>query len=83
MISGALTTAGRLLFHGQSNGEVVARDTRDGEIKWKFRTGAGVNAPPITYSVEGKQYVAVAAGGHALFGYPLGDAVISFSLPDD
>ena len=83
LISGALTTAGRLLFHGQSNGEVVARDVRDGEIKWKFRTGAGVNAPPITYSVEGKQYVAVAAGGHALFGYPLGDAVISFSLPDD
>ena len=45
-------------------------------------TGAGVNAPPITYAVDGKQFVAVAAGGHRLFDFPLGDAVIAFGLPE-
>lgn len=82
VISGALATAGGLLFHGQSNGDFVARSVFDGARLWKFQTGAGVNAPPITYNVKGKQFVTVAAGGHALFNYPKGDAVISFSLPD-
>ncbi len=82
VISGALATAGGLLFHGQSNGDFVARSVFDGARLWKFQTGAGVNAPPITYNVKGRQFVAVAAGGHALFNYPKGDAVISFSLPD-
>jgi glucose dehydrogenase len=39
-----------------------------------------VNAPPITYRVAGKQYVAVAAGGNALFGYKRGDSLMSFAL---
>ncbi len=82
VISGVTTTATGLLFHGQSNGDFVARSARDGSRLWKFQTGAGVNAPPITYSIEDKQFVAVASGGHALFGYPKGDAIVSFSLPD-
>ncbi len=81
VISGALATAGGLLFHGQSNREFVARDLTDGRRLWSFQTGAGVNAPPVTYRVHGRQYVTVASGGHALFKYPLGDAVIAFALP--
>ena len=82
LISGALTTATGVLFYGQSNGDFVARSAHDGAKLWKFHTGAGVNAPPITYSIGDKQFVAVASGGHALFGYAKGDAVVSFSLPD-
>ena len=51
------------------------------ERLWQFRCGAGVNAPPITYAVDGVQYVAVAAGGHSMFGFPLGGAVVAFALP--
>ncbi len=82
MMSGALATAGGLLFAGESNGDFIAVDARSGKRLWRFATGAGVNAPAITYRVKGRQYVAVAAGGHALFKFPLGDAVIAFALPD-
>lgn len=82
VISGALATASGLLFHGQSNGDFVARDAATGKLLWRFATGAGVNAPAITYAVNGRQYVAVAAGGHSLFKYPLGNAVIGFALPE-
>ncbi|MGR8921155.1 MAG: outer membrane protein assembly factor BamB family protein [Gammaproteobacteria bacterium] len=82
LVSGALATAGGLLFHGQSNGDFVARDQDTGEVLWRFATGAGVNAPPVTYELDGRQYVVVAAGGHRLFRFPLGDAVIAFALPD-
>ena len=82
MISGALATAGGLVFAGESNGDFSAFDAGDGRRLWRFATGAGVNAPPVTYRVDGRQYVAVAAGGHALFRFPQGDAVIAFALPE-
>jgi glucose dehydrogenase len=41
----------------------------------------GVNAPPVSYRVGGRQYVAVAAGGNALFGFATGDAIVAFALP--
>ena len=82
LVSGSLATAGGLVFHGESNGDFVARTAADGTALWRFHTGAGVNAPPVTYAVDGKQYVAVAAGGHKLFKFPLGNAVIAFGLPD-
>ncbi len=81
VVSGMLATAGGLVFHGQSNGDFVARDAASGERLWRFATGAGVNAPAVTYRAGGRQYVAVAAGGHKLFDYPLGDTVIAFALP--
>ena len=55
---------------------------RAAERLWHFQTGAGVNAPPVTYRADGRQYVVVAAGGHALFDFPQGDAVIAFALPE-
>ncbi len=81
VMSGALATAGGVVFTGESNGDFIALDAKSGKRLWRFATGAGVNAPPVTYRVGGRQYVAVAAGGHALFKFPLGDAVIGFALP--
>lgn len=82
LMSGALATAGGLVFTGESNGDFIAVDAASGQRLWRFATGAGVNAPPITYRIGGRQFVAVAAGGHALFNFPLGDAVIAFALPE-
>ena len=80
LIGGALATAGGLVFMGEGDGHLNAYDSATGERLWRFQSGAGVNAPPITYSVDGVQYVAVAAGGHHLFGFKQGDALIAFAL---
>ncbi|MEX2479425.1 MAG: PQQ-binding-like beta-propeller repeat protein [Gammaproteobacteria bacterium] len=82
LVSGVLATAGGLVFAGESNGDFSAFDAANGDRLWRFATGAGVNAPPVSYRIDGRQYVAVAAGGHALFDFPQGDAVIAFALPD-
>lgn len=82
LVGGVVATAGGLVFTGEGNGELDAFDAKSGKLVWHFNCGAGVNAPPITYSVDGKQYVAVAAGGSAIWGYPQGDAFIVFGLPD-
>ena len=81
MIGGALATAGNLVFTGEGNGHFNAYDARTGKTLWSFTAGAGCNAPPVTYTVDGKQYIAVACGGNYQLGYPLGDAVLVFALP--
>jgi glucose dehydrogenase len=82
LIGGVLATAGNLVFLGEGNGSFGAFDAGSGERLWQFNCGAGVNAPPVTYEVGGKQYVAVAAGGNALFGFRQGESLIVFALPD-
>jgi glucose dehydrogenase len=82
LIGGVVATAGGLVFTGEGNGAFDGFDARTGKLLWQFNCGAGVNAPPITYSVDDKQYVAVAAGGSSIWGYPQGDALIVFGLPD-
>ena len=81
MIGGALATAGNLVFTGEGNGHFNAYDARTGKTLWSFSAGAGCNAPPVTYTVDGKQYIAVACGGNYQLGYPLGAAVMVFALP--
>ncbi len=81
MVGGALAMAGGLVFTGEGNGYFDAFDAKTGEILWRFPCGAGVNAPPISYEVDGTQYIAVAAGGNSIFGYPLGDDILVFALP--
>lgn len=81
MIGGALATAGNLVFTGEGNGHFNAYDARTGKTLWTFNGGAGCNAPPVSYSVDGKQYIAVACGGNYQLGYPLGDVVLVFALP--
>ena len=59
---GILTTAGNLVFTGLLDGPVVALDATTLEELWRFDVGAGINAPPITFEAEGKQYVAIEVG---------------------
>jgi quinohemoprotein ethanol dehydrogenase len=59
---GTMTTAGNLVFQGRADGHLVAYDARTGKELWKFNAGSGISAPPITYSVGGKQYVALLVG---------------------
>jgi alcohol dehydrogenase (cytochrome c) len=82
LVGGVLATAGNLVFTGEGNGNLSAFDARTGQRLWQFNCGAGVNAPPISYEIDGRQYIAVAAGGNALFGYRQGETVVVFALPD-
>jgi hypothetical protein len=60
--SGALVTATDVLFHGEPRGHFQACDARNGELLWHWQTGAGADAPPISYEIDGVQYLAIAAG---------------------
>lgn len=81
LIGGVLTTAGNLVFNGEANGLFRAFDASNGKKLWEYQTGAGVNAPAVSYSVKGKQYVAVAAGGNNQIDAKRGNSVVVFSLP--
>src|ERR1700726_1855495 len=80
MIGGILATAGGLVFTGEGNGHFKAYDARTGAILWKFQAGAGVNAPPSSYTVDGKQYIVVAAGGNVQVDYKRGNNIIAFTV---
>jgi alcohol dehydrogenase (cytochrome c) len=78
---GALSTAGGLVFSGQVDGNMTAIDAKTGDPLWKFQVGWGISAPPMTYSVDGVQYVTVAAGGNrGGLTTTDGDAVWTFAL---
>ncbi len=68
---GMLATAGGLVFAGDAEGYLIALDARTGKAVWRFQTGGTIIAPPISYALNGRQYIAVAAG----------QTVITFSLP--
>jgi len=63
LISHTLSTAGNLVFQGTAEGKVVAVDAKDGKELWSFNLGTPQSGGIISYAVDGKQYVAVAAGG--------------------
>jgi len=67
---GVLTTASDLLFSGGRDGYFFALNARTGELLWKMALGGQINSGPMTYSVNGKQYVTVAAGT-SLFAFAL------------
>jgi alcohol dehydrogenase (cytochrome c) len=69
---GVLSTSGDVVFGGGKDGYFVALDAGSGELLWHAAVGGQVNAGPMTYSVNGKQYVAIAAGS----------ALFTFALPD-
>jgi quinohemoprotein ethanol dehydrogenase len=70
---GTLATAGNLVFQGNANGEFVAYRADTGERLWSSPTQAGVLAPPISYVVDGEQYVAVEVGWGGAFGLAAGE----------
>ncbi len=70
--AGVLTTAGGLVFFGESSGGFAAVDAATGKYLWHFETNHPFKASPMTYAVNGKQYVAIASGAN----------ILSFALPD-
>jgi glucose dehydrogenase len=65
--SGILSTGGGLVFVGRNDGRFQAYDSGTGKLKWSSpKLVASVAAPPMTYTVDGKQYVAVYAGGNGI-----------------
>lgn len=60
--SAMLATGGGLLFTGKETGEFIALDVETGKTLWQFQTGSGVNAMPVTYTLNGRQYVTVLSG---------------------
>jgi PQQ-dependent dehydrogenase (methanol/ethanol family) len=64
--SGLMATAGGLIFYGDGSGAFVAADARSGKLLWHFNTSQSWKAGPMTYMVDGKQYVGVAAGNAIL-----------------
>jgi PQQ-dependent dehydrogenase (methanol/ethanol family) len=80
LIGGSLSTAGGLTFVGEGDGNFDAYDSKTGKLLWQFQTGAGVNAAPMAYSIDGEEYVAVASGGSTQLGYPYGDSLYVFHV---
>ena len=80
MIGGILATAGGLVFTGEGNGAFNAYDAETGSVLWTFRAGAGVNAPPASYTVDGQQFIVVAAGGNTQLDFKRGNDIIAFTL---
>jgi outer membrane protein assembly factor BamB len=72
--------AGDVLFVGEAAGTVDAFDATNGTLLWQFKAGAGVHGAPMTYAVNGVQYVAIAAGGSFQLDTPRGDDVLVFAL---
>ena len=84
-LGGPIVTAGGVIFMAAvMDNYLRAFDLRDGEVLWEGRLPAGGQATPMTYFLEktGKQYVVIAAGGHARIGTTAGDYVIAYALPD-
>jgi glucose dehydrogenase len=81
LIGGVLATAGGLVFNGEANGLFRAFDAKNGKKLWEYQTGAGVNAPAVSYTIGGKQYIAVASGGNNQIDAKRGNSVVVFALP--
>jgi len=82
-----MATDGGLLFTGRPTGEFIALDEETGKTLWQFKTGSSINAPPITYTHKGQQYVTVLSGlgGSVVKRYvgnrvPTGGSVWTFAL---
>ncbi len=81
LIGGALATAGDLVFYGEGNGLFRALDARNGKLLWEYNCGAGANAMPVSYSVKGRQYVAMGCGGNSQLDFKRGNSMVVFALP--
>ncbi|WP_299194721.1 PQQ-dependent dehydrogenase, methanol/ethanol family [uncultured Erythrobacter sp.] len=78
---GLLTTGGGLVFQGNSGSEFAAYNAADGEKLWSFAAQTGIVAPPITYTVNGEQYVAVLAGWGGAYAITADGALVDHQGP--
>jgi alcohol dehydrogenase (cytochrome c) len=94
LLASMLATAGDLVFTGNPEGEFFALDAKSGDKLWSYQTGAGNRGAPVTYAVNGRQYIATSTGWHssvvggavqALFpdqDWRLGSTLVVFALPE-
>jgi mono/diheme cytochrome c family protein len=78
--SGAVTTAGGLVFVGHNDGDLVAYDIANGKELWSFQTGAGANTTATVFEDEGEEKIAIYAGGNSLAATSHGENFWVFSL---
>jgi alcohol dehydrogenase (cytochrome c) len=78
--AGTVSTAGGVVFFGDDDGHLVGLDGRNGKHLWHFQTGEKLTASPISYAVDGKQYVAIASGT-AIFSFGLFEPAQSMTPP--
>jgi alcohol dehydrogenase (cytochrome c) len=90
MCSSVLTTGGGLVFAGEPTGEFNALDASTGDLLWQFQCGSGHHSSPTTYSIDGRQYIAVPTGWGAwtegflpgMLGAGQGSSLFAFALPE-
>ncbi len=83
-VGGPMVTGGGLVFVAAGlDHHIVALDIDDGMQLWQRSLPAPGMAVPMTYSVDGRQFVVIAAGGNALAGTAVGDSIVAFAIPDD
>ena len=80
---GVLSTAGGLVFQGTAHGTFAAYRAADGELLWEVSAGTGIVAAPVTYEVDGQQFVAVMAGWGGAFPLTAGDAALAAGVTDN
>ena len=69
--AGVLATGGGVLFAASHDGYLIALDAINGKLLWRYQTGGSIHSSPISYAVDGKQYIAIAAGSTLItFGLP-------------
>jgi quinoprotein glucose dehydrogenase len=79
---GAIVTGGNLVFVAASlDGHFRAFDSRTGKVLWEYALPAGGQATPMSYVLDGRQYVVIAAGGHGKLKTKMGDYLLAFALP--
>ena len=77
-----MVTAGGLVFISAAMDEKLrAFDSETGKVIWEGQLPASAQAAPMTYSIDGKQFVVICAGGHGKLGTKRGDSVVAFALP--
>lgn len=79
---GALSTAGNLVFQGTADGKLVAYRADNGETLWDFATQTGVVAAPMSYEIDGEQYISINVGWGGAFALVFGEYVQSDSMPN-
>ena len=90
MCSSVLTTGGNLVFAGEPTGEFNALDAETGDLLWQFQCGSGHHSSPCSYSIDGRQYIAVPTGWGAwtegflpgMLGAGQGSSLFVFALPE-
>jgi quinoprotein glucose dehydrogenase len=81
-LGGPMVTAGGIVFTSAAMDNYLrAFDSETGKEIWKYQLPAGGQATPMTYTIEGTQYLVIAAGGHGKLGTKQGDYIIAFKLP--